>query len=60
LETAIKAGANVKPGNYRVVLGVIYQACSDTNCLMPKDVEAAFDLEIGAPPQAAAGSKAGG
>lgn len=59
IETAIKANANVKPGKHPVVLVVTYQACSDTRCLMPRDAEVAFDLEIGVPAQAAAVSKTG-
>jgi hypothetical protein len=68
IETAIKAGASLKPGKYTVVLTINYQACNDTNCLMPQDAEASFELEIRAPAQAAepaappseAGSKSGG
>jgi hypothetical protein len=57
IETSIRAGASVKPGRHPVVLSVSYQACNDTTCLMPRNAEASFTVEIAAGPESGAGGR---
>jgi hypothetical protein len=45
IDVPVKAVANLKPGKHAVVLVVSYQACNDSNCLLPQDAEVSFDVD---------------